>query len=146
VRLFLDRAAATRPGFRLTPRTRPSVEEICRRLDALPLAIELACARLADHVVPADAGRAGVRAQQRGEDATAVVLPAPFGPSRPRTEPAATVRSRPASAATGPYRLVRPSIWIAGEVMPATVPRAADTASTRHAHLEDHIDATDPAE
>src|SRR5262245_10301027 len=44
---------------------------------------------------------------------TAVVLPAPFGPRTPRTEPAGTARSRPASACVVPYRLARPPASIA---------------------------------
>ena len=46
VHLFADRAAAAVFGFRLTDENLPAVAEICRRLDGLPLAIELACARL----------------------------------------------------------------------------------------------------
>ena len=46
LRLFADRAAAAVFGFRLTAENLPAVAEICRRLDGLPLAIELACARL----------------------------------------------------------------------------------------------------
>jgi predicted ATPase/DNA-binding SARP family transcriptional activator len=46
LRLFADRAAAAVFGFRLTTENLPAVAEICRRLDGLPLAIELACARL----------------------------------------------------------------------------------------------------
>jgi predicted ATPase/DNA-binding SARP family transcriptional activator len=45
VRLFSERAAAARPGFCLDEQTGPLVAEICRRLDGLPLAIELAAAR-----------------------------------------------------------------------------------------------------
>jgi predicted ATPase/DNA-binding SARP family transcriptional activator/Flp pilus assembly protein TadD len=46
VRLFVERATAVQPAFRLTSRTAPLACEICRRLDGLPLAIELAAARV----------------------------------------------------------------------------------------------------
>jgi predicted ATPase len=46
VRLFADRAAALHPGFAVTTANRSAVEEICRRLDGLPLAIELAAAKI----------------------------------------------------------------------------------------------------
>lgn len=44
VRLFVDRAIAAQPHFMLTSHSAPSVAEICRRLDGIPLAIELAAA------------------------------------------------------------------------------------------------------
>ena len=46
VRLFADRAAAVSAGFTVDDETVADVVEICRRVDGLPLALELAAARL----------------------------------------------------------------------------------------------------
>ncbi|MEV0400539.1 BTAD domain-containing putative transcriptional regulator [Actinoallomurus sp. NPDC050550] len=46
IRLFAERAAAVRPGFVVDPETVGPVVQVCRALDGIPLAIELAAARL----------------------------------------------------------------------------------------------------
>jgi predicted ATPase len=57
VRLFADRAADAAPGFVVDAATVGSVVEICRRLDGLPRAIELAAARLRSLPAPQIASR-----------------------------------------------------------------------------------------
>ena len=46
VQLFVQRARTARPGFALAPSQASTVAHICRRLDGIPLALELAAARL----------------------------------------------------------------------------------------------------
>ncbi len=47
VRLFTERAAATRTQFVLNERNAPAVAQVCARLDGIPLSLELAAARIA---------------------------------------------------------------------------------------------------
>jgi predicted ATPase/DNA-binding SARP family transcriptional activator len=61
VRLFVERAASADPGFTLDAASAPVVAELCRRLDGLPLAIELAAARVRALPVAELAARLGDR-------------------------------------------------------------------------------------
>ncbi|ONI87687.1 hypothetical protein ALI22I_21000 [Saccharothrix sp. ALI-22-I] len=77
VRLFVERARATAPRFELTDANRDTVTAICRRLDGLPLAIELAAVwtaaltpeqildQLSDRFRLLKEGRRGARPNQR---------------------------------------------------------------------------------
>jgi predicted ATPase len=62
VELFTQRTQAVKPAFRLTRQNEPAVMEICRRMDGLPLAIELAAARMR-HLSP-EAVLASLNAQR----------------------------------------------------------------------------------
>ena len=46
VQLFVERARLQKPGFSLTERDAPAIAELCARLEGIPLALELAAARL----------------------------------------------------------------------------------------------------
>ena len=63
VRLLTERAALTQPSFRLTADNADAVGGICRQLDGLPLAIELAAARL--RILPPEALLAGLEHRLR---------------------------------------------------------------------------------
>lgn len=73
VRLFEDRAAAVRPGFRVDAATSPLVIAVCRALDGLPLAVELAAARLRSLTLPQIAERLGDRFRLLGAGSRAAV-------------------------------------------------------------------------
>jgi predicted ATPase/DNA-binding CsgD family transcriptional regulator len=82
VRLFLDRAKAVAPGFEIGDGNRAAVVELCRRLDGIPLAIELATVwlrilspaqildRLEDRFQLLTRGRRTAPAHQQALDAT----------------------------------------------------------------------------
>ncbi|MFD0202379.1 ATP-binding protein [Saccharothrix carnea] len=73
VRLFADRAAAVNPSFRLDPVTAEVVARVCRALDGLPLAIELAAARVRSLPVAEMAARLGDRFRLLSRGSRAVV-------------------------------------------------------------------------
>ncbi len=61
VRLFIERAVAVLPSFRVSDANASTVAEICRHLDGIPLAIELAAARVRSMPLDAIAARLGDR-------------------------------------------------------------------------------------
>jgi len=63
IRLFVERAEAASPGFTLNPQNMLAVAQICRHLDGIPLAIELAAARTRMMGVEEIARRLGDRFQ-----------------------------------------------------------------------------------
>lgn len=73
VRLFVDRAVAAQPAFKVTNKNAPAVSAICQRLDGIPLAIELAAARVRALPVDSIASRLSDRFRLlKGGDRTAL--------------------------------------------------------------------------
>ncbi len=71
--LFADRARAADPSFAVGERNRPGVSEICRRLDGMPLALELAASRVRSMSIDDLAHRLGARFPAPGGGAHGVV-------------------------------------------------------------------------
>jgi predicted ATPase/DNA-binding XRE family transcriptional regulator len=96
VRLFVERVRDAQPHFRLTPANGPTVTAICRRLDALPLALELAAPwikvltpddllrRLAHGVLPQTVGPRDLPERQRTINATVAWSYQLLGPNEQR--------------------------------------------------------------
>lgn len=72
VSLFVDRAQAAVPDFALAPQNTTAVAELCRRLDGMPLALELAAVRLRGMPVEEILGRLSDRFRALGTARTAV--------------------------------------------------------------------------
>jgi predicted ATPase len=85
LRLLVDRAVAVAPGFELTAENGGALSEICRRLDGLPLAIELAAVRLAS--LTADDLLERLDDRFRGERSSRRLLAAPCVAGDGRLEP-----------------------------------------------------------
>src|SRR6185437_1462428 len=65
VRLFADRAAASKPGFTVGPDNVATITAICRALDGMPLSVELIVARLDDRFGLLTAGDRSAAPRQR---------------------------------------------------------------------------------
>src|SRR5215831_9452418 len=71
---------------------------------------------------------------------TRVVLPAPFGPMRPRISPASIARSMPPVARSPPKRLVRPSVCSSAATAPASRLADAFAEEAGRTHQQDQDD------
>jgi predicted ATPase/class 3 adenylate cyclase len=107
VRLFVERSRRVRPDYELTPADAPAVAELCRRLDGLPLGIELAASRMGLLPPQELAARLGQRLDLPGSALRDV-------PERQRNLAAAISWSYELLGATDQWLLARLSVFAGG--------------------------------
>jgi predicted ATPase len=124
VRLFVERAAAAAPGFDLDPANADAVARICFRLDGLPLALELAAARLGALTPAAIAERLDdrfrlLRAGNRAAPTRQQTLEATLAWSYELLAPDERILFRRLAAFSGSFDLEAAEAVCAGERLPA---------------------------
>jgi predicted ATPase/transcriptional regulator with XRE-family HTH domain/HPt (histidine-containing phosphotransfer) domain-containing protein len=129
VRLFIDRAKAVQSDFTLTPATLAVVTQICSRLDGIPLAIELAAARVNVLSIEAIAGRLDnafhlLTSGNRGLLPRQQSLRATIDWSYDLLSPAEQTLLTRLSVFAGRWRLEAAETICADETMPPYLPRA----------------------
>jgi non-specific serine/threonine protein kinase len=137
VQLFVSRARAVQPGFSLTDANAVTVEAICRRLGGVPLAIELAAARvrhlsldeLAARLDAPQAGALGILTGGRRD-----------APARQRTMRNAIAWSYDLLSPSGQAILRRVAVFVGGFTLTAAVAVAGCT-DMDDAGIEDGLDA-----
>ncbi|MDQ6793726.1 MAG: LuxR C-terminal-related transcriptional regulator [Chloroflexota bacterium] len=138
VALFVERALAVRPDFALTESSVRAIAEICRRLDGLPLAIELAAART--KVLSAEALLD--RLERR---LPALAMGPADAPDRQRTVEATITLSYELLGSSERWTFAGVGVFVGGfslaaaaEVLPAAADRPAVDMLEPLSHLVDH--------
>jgi predicted ATPase/DNA-binding CsgD family transcriptional regulator len=138
VALFVERARAVRPDFAMTDNSVQVIAEICRRLDGLPLAIELAAART--KVLSAEA-----LLQRLDHRLSALAVGPADAPDRQRTVQATINWSFELLGSTERRTFARLGVFVGGfsltaaaEVLPGAADRQAIDVLEPLSHLVDH--------
>ncbi|GAA1813809.1 LuxR C-terminal-related transcriptional regulator [Agromyces neolithicus] len=130
--LFAERARAVRPDFALTERSLHAIVEICRRLDGLPLAIELAAARMKVLSAEALLHRLDRRLPALATGPTDV-------PDRQRTVQATITWSYELLDRVEQHDLSRLGVFVGGFTLAAAADVLAGSADRPHADVLDQL-------